>query len=349
MNNFLYSPTDQITSKEKPNDFWELFSKGTIALDDQSQEDFQFLNGFMNKDSVVLKKQIENYCSTHRIKEIPAIAKARAIMFLEIKFKEVSQDFASEDKSKYLKTMFSDELYESIKKELTRNQKEFSMVVMKEIIKSNKSIKLLNIEKPSTIEEKIKKLGSAKLKKSEDTRQMKVLIIQLYYYYLSRYQEFLTACIQPDNEGLNKNKICFIDGPGKARKSDEKIENYLEKFRDDLEQRKIVNYPESIYDLVVKCEKELDQIKSEVGINHEIYLRSSTNVVYLTTDTLFELIEHPVTELLLAPIQGLKLGRNMFEECDVAFNEINKIEMDSVSMGVFNARKEYFESLKQSI
>jgi hypothetical protein len=61
------------------------------------------------------------------------------------------------------------------------------------------------------------------------------------------------------------------------------------------------------------------------------------------------MIEHPVTELLLAPIEGLKLGKNLIEECDVAFNEINKIEMDNISMCGFNARKGYFESLKQHI
>ncbi len=349
MNHILYSPNTRKSNKVKPTGFWDLFSAGIIAIDSQNHEELQSISGLINQESGVLKHRIDAYCTAQNIREIPTIARVKAIMFLEVKFRQISHDIATDDKSKYLKTLLSKESYESVTKELTKYEKEFALSVKKEIVEESKSINLLNTEKCSPIEEKIKKLGSLKLKKSDDTRQMKVLVIHLYYYYLSRYQEFLTSCIKSTNEEQNQNKICFYEAQGKATKSDEQIEKFLNSFRNDIAERKIVNYPESIYDLVVKCEKELDQIKSEVGVNHEVYLRSSTNVIHLSTNTLFEMIEHPVTELLMAPIQGLKLGKNLFEECDVAFNEINKIEMDNVSLCGFNARRGYFESLKQHI
>ena len=349
MNHFLYSSAPRISNKIKPTGFWDLFNEGIIALDNQNHEDFKSISKLKNLESGVLKQRIDAYCSAQDIREIPTIAKVKAIMFLEIKFNQISHDIITEDQSKQLKAFVSQESYESVTRELTRQQKEFTVTVKKEIIKENKSLGLLNIDNSMTIEDKISKLESLKLKKADDTRQMKVLVIQLYYYYLSRYQEFLTSSVISYNEEQDQDKICFYEVPGKARKSDKQIEKYLDSFRTDVAQRKIVNYPESVYDLVLKCNKELETIKSEVGVNHEMYLRSSTNVVHLTTDTLFEMTEYPVTELLLAPIQGLRLGRNLFEECDVAFNEINKIEMDSISMSGFSARMGYFEQLKQQI
>ena len=349
MNHLIFSPAAQISSNVKPLDFWDLFSQGIIALDEQNREDFQSFSEFKNLESKILKQRIESYCAVNGIKEIPTIAKVKAIMFLEVKFRQISHDIASENQSKYLQKMFSKESYESGTKELNDYQESFTLSIKEEIIRDNKSISSLNTETSSTVEDKVRKLGSLKMKKSDDTRQMKALVIQLYYYYLSRYQEFLELNINSGNEERDQKKISFSEVPDDAIKCDEHIEHYLKAFRTEVEQRTIVNYPESVYDLVVKCKKQLDLIKSEVGVNHELYLKSSVSVIHLSTDTLFEIIEHPVTEILMAPMDGLKLGKNLFEECDVVFNEINKIEMDSISKCGFNARKGYFESLRQLV
>jgi hypothetical protein len=349
MGSFFSNPSAPTEKKTNKRNFWELFNAGIISLEDQNQEELRFMSGMKNLGSSDLKQILEDYCRTNAISSIPAILKAKAILFLENKFTQVSNGINADETAGFMKSYFSDQYFANVARELNNYQEEFTHSIIKEILEEYRDQPDYSDAGKINTEKQLRDLAATKIRINEDSREMKVLVIQLYFLYLSRYQEFLLNSLQPVGYDGNKYSLFLPEISPLARKSEEQIERWLNGFKNAAEQRKIVNYPEALYDLIVQCRKELDQIRSEVGINHEMYIKSSMNVVYLVTGTLLEMIDHPVTELLLAPIQGLKLGRNLFEECDAVFEEARKIELDNISQRGFNARKTYYESLKAQI
>lgn len=90
IDNFSYSPAADPGINGKSAGFWDLLNEGIIAMEDQNHEELQSFSELKNMESSLLKQRIDSYCITNSINEIPAIAKLKAIRFLEVKFRQIS-------------------------------------------------------------------------------------------------------------------------------------------------------------------------------------------------------------------------------------------------------------------
>jgi hypothetical protein len=107
--------------------------------------------------------------------------------------------------------------------------------------------------------------------------------------------------------------------------------------------------PESIYNLVNNCNKELTIIKSEIGKEHKLFTESSTGLVVFSTNIMIGWIFKNF-ELLTIPVQGMSLGNNFIEVCSRTFDAINKAEMTESTRNWFNEKKSsFFDYVKSSI
>jgi hypothetical protein len=348
MSTFQNSTASRVKNKTHKPGFWELLSDGVISVDNQRLEDIQTLSGLKNMDSRMLSRRIDNFCSSNNIREIPTLLKAKAIRCLESRFTQINCGKSENEISTYLKAMFPKERSETMSKTFAGYQQEFIQSVKTEISDEIKDRNLLNAENSRT-DELVLKLSLQRILRADDTHQMKLLAIQLYYLYLSKYQDFLDTHIKMAGRKSDRQKGRTGETDLRAARYSEQVQDCLNSFLDDIAQRRISNYPESTYELVVKCSRKLDRIKSELGIHHELYTGALGNLIHVATRTILEMVENPVRELLLADISELKLGKNLLEECETVFEKINLIEMDSYNHHGFEARKGYFRILKQQV
>lgn len=329
--------------------FWELTSKGVIKFQSENNADTKVKAVKRNdtNDTNILRQQVEEYCNENGFKEIPLGAKAEAIMYLNFKFKQLDLDTDIEDEFIFLRDYWRKNDSNLMKTTVNALQKDFLLITKKAIIEEHKTFSLFNNEKNKTIDDKIMQLEVLSLLKANDTKKYRDLVIHLYYYYLSAYKDFL-----PDNKKPKDNnepqKADYSGVSDVAKRSHELFEKLISEYGSQIDKTRNGDIPESIYNLVNSCNKELIIIGSELGQKHKLYSDASTLIVKLSVNLLSEWVKTNYA-LLTVSVQGMKLGNTFLDVCNTVFEAINKIEIDENTKEWCNKRKTSFDTLKQSL
>jgi DNA polymerase III subunit epsilon len=174
--------------------FWELKNKGIINISSSLTVIEPTIKEFVSSqtnESDILKQQIKDYCQKNGLKEIPLSAKAEAIMYFEFKCKQVPIDEEVNDEFSFLKDYWAKNESNVLKQTLNKYQLDFISSIKIETIEDHKSFSLFSDKKNKTIEDKISLFEVLAFVNANETKKYRDLIIQLYYYYLTRYIEFL--------------------------------------------------------------------------------------------------------------------------------------------------------------
>jgi hypothetical protein len=122
-----------------------------------------------------------------------------------------------------------------------------------------------------------------------------------------------------------------------AKKAYENFENIVTNYGSIIEKTNNGGIPESIYTLVTNCTKELARLKSEAGSQDKLYKDASSKIIRLSIDLLIDWTRANY-HLLFFQIQGMSLGKTLFDVCYLTVLEIDKIETDSVTKELFNLK-----------
>jgi len=325
--------------------FWELIKKRVINIHDVD------VNKIAEQDTKIessetseLKNQLKQYCKENNLKEIPIGAKAEAIMYLESKFKQINDDVSIDSEFKFLRDYWARNDSNLIQASLNKYQKDFLFSTKKLIINEHSSISLFSYEKNKSIDDKIMRLEILSHVKANKTEKYRNLVILLYYYYLSCYDDFLPQNKKPKK--INHNKLSdYSSFPDCVQKCHESFEKQIIDFRSILDNLNEADLPDAIIELVRNCNKELICLKSLIGVEHKLYIESSTKIVKLSTNMLMEWIKgHSI--LFTGSLQGSKLVNDLFDMYKSIIEEIDKIEMSNETENWFNNIKKSFNSLE---
>lgn len=135
----------------------------------------------------------------------------------------------------------------------------------------------------------------------------------------------------------------------KIKDLEEKINEILDDYI-NVKSEKLRNggIPESIYDLVVECQKYLLEIKEIGGVTNPIYVNLSSRVVLFSSgvvsDWTISMFQH-----MSIPISGMRLGNNFIEVCDAVFKKISEVEVNENTKKKHNEAIYNFELLKYKL
>ncbi len=330
--------------------FWELKKKGIINLSSVAISNAveptkkEYVTSQAN-ESDIIKTQIKEYCQQNDFKEIPLAAKAEAIMYFEFKCKQVSTNADVDDEFTFLNDYWAKNEANVLKQTLNDYQKEFILSIKKEAIEEHKSFSLFSDDKNKTIEDKISQFEILGFLKGNDTKKYRDLLIHLYYYYLTRYKEFLPTGNKPTIFD-EKKKPDYFNYSALAKKSHENFENLLSNHISIIEKTNNGGIPESIHTLVTSCAKELTVLKLEVGIEDKLYKEASYKIIKISTNLITDWVK-ACSKIMNVPIQGMRLGNTLFDVCILTIGEIDKIETDDNTKIWFNNIKAEFNRLKE--
>lgn len=330
--------------------FWELKKKGiinisSVAISNVVEPTKKEYVSSQTNESDIMKTQIKDYCQQNDFKEIPLAAKAEAIMYFEFKCKQVSTNADVDDEFTFLKDYWAKNESNVLKQTLNDYQKEFILSIKKEAIEEHKSFSLFSDEKNKTIEDKISQFEVLAFVKANDTKKYRDLVIHLYFYYLTKYKEFLPLGKKPTIFDENK-KLEYSNYSTRAKKAHENFENLLSNYGSIIEKTNNGSIPESIYTLVTSCAKELTVLKLEVGIQDKLYKEAASKIIRLSTNLIADWVKE-CSNVMNVPIQGMRLGNTLFDVCILTIGEIDKIETDENTKSWFNKIKASFNRLKE--
>jgi DNA polymerase-3 subunit epsilon len=319
--------------------FWELKKIGIINLtvlpNSDAREPIKVENSLAkNKESDIVMSQIKDYCEQNEFAQIPLAAIAEAIMDFEFKCKQISNNVEINEEFAFLKDYWSKSELNIISHTLNDYQKEFLNVIKMEVIEEYKSFSLFSDEKNKSIQDKIVQLEILAFLKANDTKKYRDLVVHLYFYYLIRYKEFLPIGKRPTNSGDEQN-FDYSNYSNLAKIAHENFEKLIANYGSILEKANNGGIPETIYTLVNKCNKELLVMKTEVGIQDEMYKKSSSKIIRLSTNLIIDWIKR-CSNIMFIPIEGLSKGNTLFDVCYSTINEIDKIETDDITKTWFN-------------
>lgn len=332
--------------------FWELKNRGIIELNFRKNPAKVETSEISEHESppsiqtISLRKELEQYCIQSNFKEIPLGAKAESIMFLEFKFKQASSSQNIDEELEFMREFSAKSKNNTTFDKLSEIQERFIRKIKIEIIEEHRNFSLFSDEKNKNIEDKIRKLEVFSFIKANDTKAYRDLMVHLYYYYLSKYEDFLPYDKKPKHMDENE-KYEYLNISDASRQSHEKLNVLINNCGSDIEKIKTGDIPEFLYSFVVSCKNELGIIKNETGIDHKMYIDDSDKVVRVATAGLIGWIKSTPRDILVISIQGMKLGRNLLDVCNVTFNEIQKIETGESTKKWFNNVKNSFDSLKE--
>ena len=329
--------------------FWELKNKGIITLhNDELSGQIETIKNIESSETSNLRKLIGEHCEANNFKEIPLGAKADALMHLNFKFKQLDIDTNIDEEFTFLLDYWRTNDSNLFNTTVNSLQKEFLNIRTKLIIEEHKSFPFFSDEKIKTIEDGIMQLEVLSvLSKANVKESYRDLVSYLYYYFLSAYKDYLPENNKP-KEFHELEKVDYSNVSDVTKKSHENFKKLMNEFSSILSNTRNGNIPESIYDLVNSCNKELTIIKSEIGKEHKLYTESSNEIVYLSTTMLSEWIKSN-HNLLTFSVQGMSLGNNLLEVCSATFEAVDKIETTGNGKNGFNKTKASFDSIKQSL
>jgi DNA polymerase-3 subunit epsilon len=330
--------------------FWELKRQGVINLSSPISTSAvvvankkEFKNTKSN-ESEIIKKQIEDYCLQNDFKQIPLAAKAKAIMYLEFKCKQVSTNADVNDEFVFLKDYWAKNEENILNQTLNNYQRDFLLLIKKEEIEEHKSFSLFSDEKNKTIEDKISQFEVIAFINANDTKKYRDLVIHLYYYYLTRYREYLPTERKPTIFDENR-KTDYSNYSTRAKTAHENFENLITNYSSVIEKTNNGGIPESIYTLVTNCSQELTTLKSEVGVHDKLYKDAASKIILLSSNLITDWTK-ACSNIMNIPIQGMRLGNTLFDICILTISEIDKIETDDNTKSWFNNIKVSFDRLK---
>jgi DNA polymerase-3 subunit epsilon len=315
--------------------FWELIKKGVITLTlndnpdtvDSVENETIFLESSFCKN---VKNQIIEYCQQNDFKEIPLAAVSEALMYFEFKCKQIYDNTEVDDEFAFLSAYWKKNEENLTKQTINDYQQQFILLAKEEIIKDYKYFSFFNNDKSKTFEEKITTFEVLAFVNGNESKEYRDLVIQLYYYYLERYRDFL-----PDERKPKKKEMDYSNYSDVAVNAQKNIEGLLTDYSSIIENTRNGGIPESIYLLVTKCSEELIILKSEVGVEDALYANEASKLIRLTTDLIDDWTKQNY-HLLFIKIQGLRFGETLFDICNSTILEINKIETDENTKEWFN-------------
>lgn len=326
--------------------FWELKKKGIINLSNASFIEEDSNNDKSNKqtdESKQIKQELEDYCKENGYNEIPLTAYSEAIMNLEFKFKQLPTNININDEFTFLRDYWAKRDSDFQKQALNEYQKEFILSIKNEIINQHKEFSLFKDEKNKTNDDKISQLEVIAFASSNDTKKYRDLVIHIYYYYLVRYKKFLPPERQP-LEQREEDDINYSNYSVVAQNAHKDFEKGITNYWSRLKKTKNWGIPEAIYDLVTDCSNALNILKSEVGIEDELYIKSASKIVKLSSNMISDWIKE-CGKVMHTPIQGMRLGNTLFEICNLTVLKIDNIEVDAETKKWFNNIKDSFDAV----
>jgi len=326
------------------NCFWELYNRGVVTISGNIKPNAGSDESVHVMVVSSMKERLESYCKENGISKIPVGAKAEAIMYFQFKCKQVPEDASVDEEFAFLKNYLKLNESNVLKQTISKHQEEFLLSIKKDIISDHKDASFFNDEKNPTIKEKILQLEVISLLKANKSKQFRDLVIQLYYYYLAKYEEFLPDDRKPSMT-YGGGADDFSDYSEKAKNSYEEIEKLREKFSVSLGESSTGNLPELIYHHVDDCSKILLILKSEIGTSDKLYQKSSSKVVRFSTNMIAQWIKMSPADILNVQIQGMKVGKTLLEVCNNTLLKIGQIETDEKTTAWFKSNMESFGKL----
>lgn len=318
--------------------FWELIRRGILIL--PVNDNFDNIDNITNIaiESIQLesntckyvKNQIIDYCNNNNFKGIPIAAVSQAIMYFEFKCKQISVNTEVDDEFDFLSDYWKKNESNLTKQTISDYQEQFISAIKHEVIIDDNYFSFFNVYKNKTIEEKISKFEILAFVNANDSKEYRDLVIQLYYYYLERYKDFLTNERKP-----MKKEIDYSNYSEVAINAQKNIVSLLTNYSSIIQKTSNGGIPESVYVLVTKCSEELALLKSEVGIEDDLYSNEASKLIRLATDLIYDWTKENYN-LLFIKIQGLRFGESLFDICNLTILEIDKIETDKNTKEWFN-------------
>jgi DNA polymerase-3 subunit epsilon len=325
--------------------FWELTSRGVIVFQSENHETPKEKD-VKNRDTPMTdlaRPILDKYCSEHGFNEIPIAAKADAIMHLNLKFRQLELNMNIEDEFIFLEDYHKRTDFMLWNPAASEVQQEFILLTQKTIIEEHKSFPLFNDGEHETIEEKISMLEALSVIKANETKRYRDLVIQLYYYYLSAYEDFL-----PEEKQRCNNKPDYSGVSEVAKTSHELFNKLMSDFEVQFYETRNGDVPELIFNLVNSCNKQLKIMDSELGQEHKLYYDTAQLLVSSSEYLLSEWVKTH-SNLLSVSAQDMKLGKTFLDVCNTVFEAIDKVEVNANAKNLFNIRKASFDNLKQSL
>lgn len=287
-------------------------------------------------DTQFFKEAIDNYLIKEGKDEVPLKAKSFAINILQNNFEKLDANFDIDDEFIFLLEKFPKEEPYKIGRELNSFQKEFIFLQKKSIIEEHEDY--LNKDGNKTFEEKIMGLDvQGALGAFKDKSDVQIAN-DLYFYYLGLYEDFL-----PDEK---KPKI-LENIPIPAQRSFYRFNKLIWEF--DNANRDGKSIFTDILNLIINCSKELEILKAELGVQHKIYVRTSSEITMLTINKIDQLLAtDKIGRILFFPSKDLLIGKNFAEVCDKFYEEISKIEMDVKSRQNLDKSKNHYLAIKKN-
>ena len=160
------------------------------------------------------------------------------------------------------------------------------------------------------------------------------MVIKLYYYYLALYREWLPT--EKKNELMEGVQEFDYTGYSETAKTSHlRFLELLSNYRSPENKITNGNIPESVWNLVDNCSKELSILNAEVGSGDKLYREASEEIVRFST-RLITLWAKENSSLAGIEIQGMTLGRTLMDVCVATMDKIGEIETEEATAQWFN-------------
>ena len=171
--------------------------------------------------------------------------------------------------------------------------------------------------------------------------------VLLYAYYISKYREFL---FEKDPHIFDEvNTIELTKYSAEVNQIYKRLDQLFEDFKINMPKTNNGNMPKLIYTFVDGFSDELVLLKEEVGVDNKLYILASSEIIKFVTGWINKWVIDEDVNLLIAHFQGSVSGKSLVEECEMAFKQLNSIEMEADTRKWFDTQKQYFELYQQKI
>ena len=329
--------------------FWELKNRGFIKVNPTIINVANQANLIGSED---LRKSILSYLNVQVFEDVPIAAKAESINRLILKFDQLEDNIDINEEFSFLRDyhVFKSNNYNG--ERLNKYQNEFINALVLQTIEEHKKLNYFNNEKIKTIDDK--KLQLKLLSQLSTGLVDNKLVIDLYFYYLSAYENFLPVEKKP-SVNFFRQKFNNMDLSANVKNNCNKIEENINLFNNKFKDANALQSLLMLNNLILDCTRSLILIKNELGIEHKVYNELSSQIVKFTTEIilkwlLFMLNKGDAGKILLqVEMDDKQLGETVLDVCNTIYNEIDKIECSKETKDWFLKHKSDFNNLKNAL
>ena len=138
-----------------------------------------------------LKKKVDDYCELLKVARIPLNAKAVAISFLALKFKDIPSGISLEDETKILLEVFPKQSALNLPALSNNKHLRFLKSLKEEVINEHLDFEAFKSKDYSSIEDKIRLIETLAVVTQTNNENFRKLVILLFNYYVGKYKSFI--------------------------------------------------------------------------------------------------------------------------------------------------------------